>query len=231
MRKQVIIVAGGSGLRMGTDIPKQFLLLDGKPVLMHTIEAFYNYDPDIFIILVLPEKHQSYWKTLCETYHFRIAHQIVFGGNTRFHSVKNGLKLVTDYSLVAVHDGARALVTEDVIKRTFDAAASSKMACPVIPVTDSLRRTMRIGSRSVSRESYCLVQTPQIFVSKILLKAYEQDYLDEFTDDVSVVSALRSSQTVLVEGSPENIKITTPLDLAIAETIIKLRIKSFKVKD
>ena len=226
MRKQVIIVAGGKGLRMGADIPKQFLLLNGKPILMHTIEAFYKYDPQIDIIVVLPEDQHAYWKHLCETCKFEINHRIVSGGETRFDSVKSGLKFVKQHSMVAVHDGVRALVTRDIIERTFDVAERCKMACPVIPITDSLRKTMRTGSRGVPRDSYCLVQTPQVFLSKILLSAYEQSYLDEFTDDLSVVSTRQGSRIALVEGSPENIKITTPLDLAIAETIIKLRTKS-----
>ena len=226
MKKQVIIVAGGKGLRMGVDIPKQFLLLDGRPILMHTIEAFYNYDCSIDIIVVIPEDQHSFWRNLCDAYKFDIKHLIVAGGETRFHSVKNGLKFVDECSLVAIHDGVRALVTKDIIARTYDVAERCKMACPAISLTDSLRRILNGKNSGVDRSAYCLVQTPQVFISNKLLCAYQQDYSDEFTDDVSVVEAHRRCRPMLVEGSPENIKITTPLDLAIAETIIKLRAKN-----
>ena len=228
MKKQVIIVAGGKGLRMGTDIPKQFLLLNGKPVLMYTIEAFYDYDPNIDIIVVLPENQHFFWKDLCETHKFDIKHRIVSGGETRFHSVKNGLAFIEECSLVAVHDGVRALVSKDVIAKTFDVAERFKIACPAIPVTDSLRRTLGGENRGVDRGTYCLVQTPQVFIAKKLLSAYQQGYSEKFTDDVSVVEAYRGSLPVLVDGSPENIKITTPFDLVIAETIIKLREMNYK---
>ncbi len=223
-RKQVIIVAGGKGLRMGGEIPKQFLLLNGIPVLMHTIQAFYKYDSAIHIIVVLPENQKDYWQKLCEIYHFTIAHSLVSGGETRFHSVKNGLQLVEENSIVAIHDGVRPLVNESVITKTFDQAESGKAVCPVISLVDSIREKTSKGTKSVNRDHYCLVQTPQVFLSDCIKKAYTQAYSPKFTDDISVMEAYQNDNPVLVEGSPENIKITTSVDLAIAEAILKCRI-------
>jgi 2-C-methyl-D-erythritol 4-phosphate cytidylyltransferase len=221
MKRYVIIVAGGQGLRMGSYIPKQFLLLNGKPVLMHTIEAFYYYDSKIDIILVLPEDHLLYWQKLCITYKFNIYHRIQIGGPTRFHSVKNALFLIERPSIVAVHDGVRPLVSKEVIDRVYRVAESGKAACPAIPLTDSLRIKTKSGTRGVNRNNYCQVQTPQAFQAKILLSAYLYPYSDIFTDDISVVEFARKCQIVMVEGNPENIKITTSGDLAIAEAILK----------
>ncbi|MDR1436560.1 MAG: 2-C-methyl-D-erythritol 4-phosphate cytidylyltransferase [Candidatus Symbiothrix sp.] len=221
MKKQVIIVAGGHGVRMGSDIPKQFLLLNGKPLLMHTVEAFYYYDSEINIILVLPEDYFLLWKELREAYRFRIAHRIVSGGSTRFHSVQNALPFVEPDSIVAVHDGDRPLISREVIAKAYLAMENSKAACPVIPLTDSLRVKIKNGTRSVNRNNYFLVQTPQIFHSKILLSAYLYPYQETFTDDISVVEFSRKCPVTMIEGSPENIKITTPVDLATAEAILK----------
>ncbi|MCC8146561.1 MAG: 2-C-methyl-D-erythritol 4-phosphate cytidylyltransferase [Bacteroidales bacterium] len=222
--KYVIIVAGGKGLRMGTEVPKQFLLLEGKPVLMHTIRAFYDYDPAIRIVLVLPEIQQPYWKTLCKEYSFDIGHEIANGGDTRFHSVKNGLKRVLTDSLVAVHDGVRPLVDKKIIAAAFEAAEIHKAAYPVIPVVDTLRKKVTEGrSKKVDRSKYCLVQTPQVFISKVIISAYEMDYSENFTDDISVVEARKNCKPVMIEGSRENIKITTPVDLAVAEALLKCR--------
>jgi 2-C-methyl-D-erythritol 4-phosphate cytidylyltransferase len=221
MKKQVIILAGGSGMRMGSDVPKQFLLLNGKPLLMHTIEAFYYYDSEINIILVLPGEYLYFWKELCEAYRFKIPLQIVTGGPTRFQSVKNALSFVERDSVVAIHDGDRPLISREVIARTYRATETGKAVCPVIPLTDSLRIKTKNGTRGVDRYNYCLVQTPQIFHSKILLSAYLYPYQEAFTDDVSVVEFSRKCQVTTVEGSPENIKITTPADLAAAEAILK----------
>jgi len=219
-QKYIIIVAGGKGARMGAEIPKQFLILNGKPVLMHTIESFYNYDKSIKIILVLPEEQQDYWKQLCEKFNFKINHQIIFGGETRFHSVKNGLDTITEGSvLIGIHDGVRPLVSLDVISRCYDTAAEKDVAFPVIPVLETLRKKTKKGSITVNRADYYLVQTPQVFNSEIIKKAYLQDFSDTFTDDVSVVEALNEYPVYEVEGSRENIKITTPIDLIIAEKL------------
>ena len=223
MKKYVIIVAGGKGLRMGTELPKQFLLLRGLPVLMHTLSAFFYYDADISIVLVLPKGHQEYWKELCEKYDFTVCHQIADGGKTRFHSVKSGLEAISNSQqemvLIGIHDGVRPLISKKVIGRCFDGAARIGGAFPVIPVTDTLRKNDDTGSYTVNREDYCLVQTPQVFRSDILYEAFRQPFSDAFTDDVSVVEALGKFRMVTVEGERENLKITTPLDLRMAEAI------------
>lgn len=221
MKKNVIIVAGGKGLRMGNDLPKQFIPIGGKPVLMRTIEAFYRFDQDINIILVLPVSHQDYWKSLCEEYNFSIEHVIANGGETRFHSVKNGLALVTN-GLVGVQDGVRPFGSVEMIKRCFDAAEEEFPAViPVIDSTDSLREVVdEDKSRIVDRSKIRLVQTPQVFDVNVLKKAYQTDFKETFTDDASVVEAM-GVNVHLVKGEVTNIKITTPLDLKIGELIIR----------
>lgn len=220
MKKNVIIVAGGKGLRMGNDLPKQFIPIGGKPVLMRTIEAFYRFDQDINIILVLPVSHQDYWKSLCEEYNFSIEHVIANGGETRFHSVKNGLALVTD-GLVGVQDGVRPFGSVEMIKRCFDAAREYPAVIPVIDSTDSLREVVdQDKSRIVDRSKIRLVQTPQVFDVNVLKKAYQTDFKETFTDDASVVEAMGVNMH-LVKGEVTNIKITTPLDLKIGELIIR----------
>lgn len=220
MRKNVIIVAGGKGLRMGNDLPKQFIPIGGKPVLMRTIEAFYRFDQDINIILVLPVSHQDYWKSLCEEYDFSIEHLIANGGETRFHSVKNGLALVTD-GLVGVQDGVRPFGSVEMIKRCFYAAREFPAVIPVIDSTDSLREVVgEDKSRIVDRSKIRLVQTPQVFDVNVLKKAYQTDFKETFTDDASVVEAM-GVNVHLVKGEVTNIKITTPLDLKIGELIIR----------
>lgn len=221
MGRHVIIVAGGKGLRMGSDIPKQFIPVGGLPLLMHTIRAFKAYDADIHVVLVLPEQQIEYWRALCSRYHFDSDCQVAIGGSTRFHSVKNGLNLINDDSgLVAVHDGVRPFVPAQLIGACFDEAARSGAAIPVTPVVETLRRKNADGTSSVvPRSDYCLVQTPQVFKAEILKKAYLQDYTPGFTDDASVVEA--AGFTVrLVDGSRENIKVTTPSDLKIAEAML-----------
>ena len=221
-QKYIIIVAGGKGTRMGAEIPKQFLSLNGKPVLMHTIEAFYDYDSTIKIILVLPEEQQDYWKELCEKFDFKIEHQIITGGEARFHSVKNGLDAIMENNVfIGIHDGVRPLVNLDVITRCFNKAAQHGAVFPVIPVIETLRKKTETGSFMVNRQDYLLVQTPQVFDSEIIKKAYQQEFSDTFTDDVSVVEALNEYPVYEVEGSRENIKITTPIDLIIAESLMK----------
>lgn len=220
MKKNVIIVAGGKGLRMGNDLPKQFIPIGGKPVLMRTIEAFYRFDQDINIILVLPVSHQDYWKSLCEEYNFSIEHLIANGGETRFHSVKNGLALVAD-GLVGVQDGVRPFGSVEMIKRCFDAAREYPAVIPVIDSTDSLREVVdEDKSRIVDRSKIRLVQTPQVFDVNVLKKAYQTDFKETFTDDASVVEAM-GVNVHLVKGEVTNIKITTPLDLKIGELIIR----------
>ncbi len=225
MEKFVLIVAGGKGLRMGSDIPKQFLPIAGKPVLMHTLEAFYQYDNAAKLILILPEEQQYYWKELCLKYSFILPHLITSGGETRFHSVKNGLQLVDNNGLVAVHDGVRPFVSRQVIADCFQSAEKYKAVIPVIDIVETVREIENENSKTVNRNKYKLVQTPQVFHSDLLKKAYQQPYSDNFTDDASVVEAL--GETIhLVQGNRENIKITTQFDLIVGESITKLRIKS-----
>ena len=217
--QHVIIVAGGKGLRMGGDIPKQFLPVGGKPVLMRTIEAFYAFDSSIHIILVLPVSQQAYWKDLCETYHFALRHDIADGGETRFHSVKNGLAYVKGEGLVGVHDGVRPFVSREVIAGCYEAAQTKQAVIPVIDVVETVRHLTKPGSETVPRNDYKLVQTPQVFEVQLLKEAYQQEYTDAFTDDASVVEAM-GREVCLVQGNRENIKLTTPFDLKIAEVLI-----------
>jgi len=226
MSKGVVIVAGGKGLRMGTDIPKQFLLLNGKPILMHTIEAFYNYDHTINIVLVLPESQFVYWAELKKKHNFKTPHSVVSGGETRFHSVKNGIKFFSDdVSLIAVHDGVRPLVSKEIIARTFNEAKLHGGAYPVIPVVETLRKRDKKGGKNkqVDREDYFLGQTPQTFQTSILRPLYNRRYSKSFTDDVSIVEKAKACNPITIEGSRENIKITTSEDLILAEAILKCR--------
>lgn len=222
-KQYVIIVAGGKGLRMGSDIPKQFLPVGGMPVLMRTILAFRSFNAEMGIILVLPRHQQEYWKELCSKYSFREQYLIADGGETRFHSVKNGLVLVPDDAdgVVGVHDGVRPFPSVETIKRVYDEAKRSGAAVPVVPVVDTLRHvTNGDGSVTVPRSEYRIVQTPQTFNIKLLKEAYRQEYTDFFTDDASVVEHTGHG-IALVDGNRENIKITTPFDLAVAQSIIK----------
>jgi 2-C-methyl-D-erythritol 4-phosphate cytidylyltransferase len=215
----VIIVAGGKGLRMGSDIPKQFLPIGGKPVLMRTIERFREYSGDLQIILVLPKAQQDYWHQLCEEYHFSVKYMLADGGETRFHSVQNGLALVPNDSegVVGVHDGVRPFPSVDVIRNCFKTAQEKKAVIPVIPVVETLRH---ITEGTKPRGEYRLVQTPQCFDIQLLKAANKQPYNDGFTDDASVVEAFGFDVT-LVEGNRENIKITTPFDMTIAEALLQ----------
>jgi 2-C-methyl-D-erythritol 4-phosphate cytidylyltransferase len=217
----IVIVAGGKGLRMGSDIPKQFLPIGGKPVLMRTLERFRAYSADIQIILVLPEAQQDYWRELCEKYDFKVSYQLANGGQTRFHSVQNGLALVPDdaQGVVGVHDGVRPFPSIEVIRNCYETAREKKAVIPVIPVVETVRHLEGERSVTVPRGDYRLVQTPQTFDIQLLKAANRQPYNDGFTDDASVVESY-GHQITLVEGNRENIKITTPYDLKIAEVLI-----------
>ena len=225
----VIIVAGGKGLRMGSDIPKQFLPIGGKPVLMRTIERFRAYAEDLQIILVLPEAQQDYWRQLCEQYHFEVKYLLANGGQTRFHSVQNGLALIPDDAegVVGVHDGVRPFPSIEVIRNCYETAREKKAVIPVIPVVETVRKLdltkcqtlCEVESVTVPRGDYRLVQTPQTFDIQLLKAANRQPYNDGFTDDASVVESY-GHQIILVEGNRENIKITTPYDMLVAEALI-----------
>ena len=217
----IIIVAGGKGLRMGSDIPKQFLPIGGKPVLMRTLERFRRYSPTLQIILVLPKAQQDYWQKLCKEYAFDIDYQLADGGETRFHSVQNGLAKIPDNAqgVVGVHDGVRPFPSIDVIRNCYETAREKKAVIPVIPVVETVRHLKGDTSVTVPRNEYRLVQTPQTFDIQLLKEANRQPYNEGFTDDASVVEAFGFNIT-LVEGNRENIKITTPYDLKIAEVLI-----------
>ena len=222
MHKYAIIVAGGKGERMGNDIPKQFLELAGKPILMHTIEKFKSTFPKIEIILALPENQIDFWKELCSLNTFDInSHTLVCGGKTRFNSVKNALELIKKESIVAIHDGVRPLVSSETIIKCFNEAESKGNAIPSIDVVESLRHVSKQdnSNKAVARSCYQLIQTPQCFTSTLILKAYQQDFNESFTDDASVVEAL-GEKINLVEGNKENIKITSPIDLKIAKALL-----------
>jgi 2-C-methyl-D-erythritol 4-phosphate cytidylyltransferase len=221
MRTYAIIVAAGKGIRMGTDIPKQYLLLKGRPVLMHTVSAFHQYDPRMQLIVVLAAGQKEYWNELCRKYRFTVPHFVAEGGETRFHSVKNALSYVPADSLVAVHDGVRPIVNEDLLDALFRVAAKQFGAYPAIPVVDTIRRmTLRGLSKVMDRSTFRLVQTPQVFFSRVLITAYRAEYNEKFTDDVSVVEAQRVGRAVMIEGRTDNIKITTPIDLIMAEALL-----------
>lgn len=217
IKKYVIIVAGGKGLRMGSELPKQFIPINGKPVLMHTIDKFISSIEGINIILVIPQSHNSYWKELCIKYNFNIDHTVIFGGETRFHSVQNGLKACDEKdAIVAIHDGVRPLVSKDVIVSMFKRAENVSAVIPTIAVHETVRQLHSDGnSTTVPREEYVLVQTPQIFTSELIHRAYLQPFNPHFTDDASVVESL-GERVTLIEGNRENIKLTTPLDLKLA---------------
>ncbi len=236
----IIIVAGGKGLRMGGDIPKQFLPIGGKPILMRTLERFRAYSETLQIILVLPEDQQDYWLQLCKEYHFPLPstgevgkglYQMTDGGETRFHSVQHGLALIPDdmEGVVGVHDGVRPFPSIEVIRNCYETARKKKAVIPVIPVVETVRQLCGVNSqlstlnfqlsKTVPRNDYRLVQTPQTFDIQLLKAANQQPYNDNFTDDASVVESY-GYEITLVEGNRENIKITTPYDLKIAEVLI-----------
>lgn len=215
----VIIVAGGKGLRMGGEVPKQFMPVGGLPVLMRTMLRFREYSPDLHVILVLPKAQQEYWRSLCRQHQFNVPYLLAQGGRTRFHSVQNGLMLIPDdaQGLVGVHDGVRPFVSVDVIARCYEAAKTERAVIPVTPVVETLRHIPT--QKNVLRSDYCMVQTPQVFDIQVLKAANRQPYQDGFTDDASVVEAY-GHEVKMVDGNRENIKITTPFDLKIAETLI-----------
>ena len=205
---------------MHAEIPKQFLNVSGKPILFYTLECFYNFSKQIELILVLPEPYIDFWKSLSKKFELNIDHKVTVGGNSRHQSVKNGLKLVSGSSLVAIHDGVRPLVTNDTLKRVFEKAEKKGNAIPVLRLNESVRMLNGEESKPVERDKYRLVQTPQCFHSELIKKAYHQKYSKSFTDDATVVEAL-GVKINLVKGNPENIKITRPGDLKIAEALLK----------
>jgi len=214
-----VIVAGGSGSRMGGEVAKQFLMLGDKPILLHTIEAFLSLSFPVEIILVVPASLRDYWKNFYKEQRLSFKHTLVNGGITRFHSVKNAMKYVPEGALVAVHDGVRPFVSKDFLESLFEEAEEKKALIPAVKVVDSLRYVDEGVSRPVERDKYVSIQTPQIFHSELLLDAYNQAYNPAFTDDASVVES-RGTKIFMTEGRMLNIKITRPEDLTLAQAIL-----------
>ena len=221
MKRYVVIVAGGRGVRMGADRPKQFLEIGGKPILRHTIERFLAFDPSFEVIVVLPSAQKDWWRDYCRQSGFLDRYSIVSGGITRFHSVQNALQYVGNEGLVAVHDGVRPLVSRPLLERVFTAAENEPAVIPAVPVVESVRRVEEEASVPVNRDGLVLVQTPQVFAADVLKKAYDQPFSPSFTDDASVVEA-SGVRVHVISGDRMNIKITTPEDLQFAEGLSKL---------
>ena len=216
-----LIVAGGDGNRMGNKIPKQFLLLQGKPVLFHTFESFMFLD-DVKFTLVLNFDYIDYWKNLCKSTEFKIPHDIIEGGPTRFHSVKSGLKKIPPDSLVLIHDAVRPFASKETIMRVVDTATRKGNAIPVIEMTDSIREVSISYNKIIDRNNLRAIQTPQAFHSSLIKKAYNKAYDVSYKDDASVLES-DSEKINLVEGNNENIKISNPIDLIIGEGILTFR--------
>jgi 2-C-methyl-D-erythritol 4-phosphate cytidylyltransferase len=219
----IIITAGGRGLRMGEDIPKQFLCLQGLPVIMHTINCFKSFTDTI--ILTLPEQYFNYWKEIQQKYNFHVPHILVSGGETRFHSVKNALKHLPNEGFVAIHDAVRPFVSQNLIKLCFEQAQKHGSAVAAIPVKDSLRMIYNSKNKRIDRSNIFAVQTLQVFSCEIIKKCYNQVFKPDFTDDASVVETF-GYDIHLVEGEELNFKITTPNDLIIAENLMTKKIIS-----
>lgn len=227
MKKFALIVAGGSGSRMKMPVPKQFIELSGKPILMHTFEAFKQYDPKIEFILVLPESQIEQWQLLCEKNKFNEKYQLAKGGETRFQSVKNGLEKIPNAGIVFIHDGVRPLVSVETIENCYHMALEKGNALPVMPVTESVRMTNGNANKAVDRSQFYLVQTPQTFSASLIKSAYSKSYSSNFTDDASVLE--QTGQTInMVKGNRENIKITYPEDAIIADVWLKERNRNSK---
>lgn len=224
MKKYIIVVAGGKGMRMGGEMPKQFQLLGNSPVVMVTLERLHMMAPDVELIMVLPAEHFELWDELCTKYEFAVPVKLAKGGSTRFHSVQNGLALIEDFedAVVGVHDGVRPFVSQKVVEECFREAWIHGAAIPMIDLQDSLRHIVGVNgvTEVVPRDRYRLVQTPQVFRLPLLRKAYEQRFIESFTDDASVVEAL-GEHVAGVEGNRENIKLTTPFDLMVAKTLLE----------
>lgn len=224
MRKAAVLVAGGKGTRMGGPISKQYLPIGGKPILMHTLEVFFKVDPETELILVIPELDFDYWNELVETFEFKIPHQVIAGGNSRFQSVKNGLNAITfEGGLVAIHDGVRPFVKPSVIESSFEEAAKTGSGIAVVALKDSIRKLTDDGkSFYQERQYFRLVQTPQTFQLEKIRKAFQVTEIPQFTDDATVYEH-QGWQVSLISGNPENIKITTPEDMDYAEFLLSLK--------
>lgn len=221
MEKYVLIVAGGEGLRMKSKLPKQFIEINNRPVLIRTFDAFSGIGNINHFILVLAAEHINYWQQLCEKHRFKTEHTVIEGGPKRYHSVKRGLSLIPTNSLVAIHDAVRPFVSKNIINTGFDIAARKGNAIPAIAINESIREISGSLSKSVNREKYKIVQTPQFFQSDLIKRAYEQAFNEKFTDDANILES-SGKQIYLIEGDTKNIKITHPEDLVYAESLLKL---------
>lgn len=219
-KEYALIVAGGKGTRIKSKLPKQFLELNGQPILLHTLQAFYRYSPNITVILVLPEDDFAIWKDICTIYKFDKPVILQQGGDTRFQSVKNGLQKIEGTGLVAIHDGVRPLVSEDIIGASFRLAAVHQSAVAAVRLKESIRMTDQDNTRAMDRSKFRLIQTPQTFSVELIKQAYQVKEDITMTDDASVVEKFGHTIS-LFEGSYENIKITTPEDLVVAEALLK----------
>jgi len=222
MNKYAVIVAGGNGSRMNSTVPKQFLLLNNKPVLYYTLDTFLKANHDLKVILVLPEEYVATGQEIIDAWFDYKRIRITVGGRTRFHSVQNGLQLIEEESIVFVHDAVRCLLTTALIHRCYEAALEFGATIPVVDCKDSVRMVSSAGNEALERRNIKLVQTPQVFLSTILLPAFNIDYKDKFTDEASVVETF-GMKVHLVEGEENNIKITTPIDMLLAEHLLSQR--------
>ena len=216
MEKTALIVAGGSGERLNEKTPKQFLLIKNKPILMHTIEKFSHLDK---IIVVISKNYITEWIDLCKMYNFKINHKLVEGGKNRFKSVQNGLRHINNTGIVLIHDGVRPLISKKIIDTLIKKVSNNHGVLPVLPISESIRKINQSTSKSLNRKNYFKVQTPQCFIFENILKAYNQKYKQEFTDDASVFEAI-GGKIKTIEGEIKNIKITYPIDLNLAESLI-----------
>ncbi|WP_347839115.1 2-C-methyl-D-erythritol 4-phosphate cytidylyltransferase [uncultured Draconibacterium sp.] len=219
LKKFALIVAGGSGNRMNSSVPKQFLEIKGKPVLMFTFEAFLNFDPQIEFVLVLPQSQVETWKKLCKKHAFYTNYKLAFGGENRFQSVRNGLELIKEEGIVFIHDGVRPLVSAQTIRNCFNTAQKYGNALPVVAPAESVRHADKMGNKAVDRSEYFLVQTPQTFTVNAIKQAYKSAPNEQFTDDASVLE-FAGRKIHLVDGNRENIKITWPQDLIVAQSFL-----------
>ena len=218
-KQAVIFVAGGTGTRMGSPLPKQFLTLNNTPILIHTLRNFFSFNRNFEMIVVMHHDYISFWKDLCLQFEDVPEHTVVAGGEERFHSVKNGIEAVSsDVQHIAIHDAVRPLVSHETLMRCFNALNEHNAVVPAIPINDSIREVHGDLNKSVDRSIYKRIQTPQCFESSMLKEAYSKPFSPLFTDDASVVEA-NDHSVFLVEGNLENIKITSPIDLIVGESL------------
>lgn len=220
MKKRcAVIVAGGMGTRLNAGIPKQFLLLNGKPVLLYSVESFFGFDADIHIVIVLPEEHVNLWHSICRDFKVKIPHEIVYGGKERFFSVKNGLQKAGNANYIAVHDGARPLLSKNLIRLCFEAAETFKAIVPAVTPAESVRCGNAFNSKMLNRNEVFLIQTPQVFDASIIKQAYNIEFSSSFTDDASVVEHSGHKVTI-IDGEYVNVKITHPHDIKYCEFLL-----------